>query len=89
MCLLAGDCLTSSIVYKTTVHIENGSTSDDRHRIGLTVKTFKEMFAGYQTSFRRKRHANTTELSKYVRQLKKNDKIYSINWEILKGKFAP
>ena len=42
MCLLGGDCLTSCIVYKTTVHIENGSTSDDRHSIGLTVKHSKK-----------------------------------------------
>ena len=46
-------------------------------------KTFKERFAGYHTSFRRKRYANTTGLSKYVRQLKKNGTLYSLNWEIL------
>ena len=34
--------------------------------IGLTEGTFKQRFNGHQLSFRNKKYANSTELSKHV-----------------------
>ena len=51
--------------------------------IGLTEPPFKTRFNNHKTSFRNEKHQNSTELSKYVWKLKKNNKPFNITWSIV------
>ena len=82
-CPLAGNCLTSSVVYRATVHVSNSNPADDMYYIGLTERTFKERHTSHMSNFRLEKYAGATELSKYVWDLKKKGKNYEVKWEVL------
>jgi hypothetical protein len=50
----------------------------------MTSTTFKKRFANHKTSFENPDKRNSTELSKYIWQLKKEKRRFSIKWTILK-----
>ncbi len=50
----------------------------------MTANSFKERFNNHKKSFNDPRYENETELSKYVWQLKNNEKKYKIRWSIIK-----
>ena len=78
-CPLSGKCLASSIVYKATV-----TTSDDtKHYIGLTDTTFKTRYTNHKHTFKAPKHRNSTELSKFIWNLKDNNTPYNIKWSII------
>ena len=66
-CPLNGQCMKNNIVYKATVTADNTNTM---HYIGMTANTFKERFRNHTISFRNKKYANETELSKHIWKLK-------------------
>ena len=78
-CPLNGKCKTADIVYEASVQ---SSTGVAKKYIGSTATAFKTRYANHQTSMRHERHANATELSKYVWSLKRSEMEYSIKWEI-------
>ncbi len=53
--------------------------------IGLTKNTFKERYNGHKTAFKNASKRNNTELSKYIWNLKDQQKDYNIEWEILRA----
>ena len=60
------------------------TTSDEgTHYIGLTENTFKERWNQHKNSFKHEGKANSTELSKYVWELKKNGTTPIISWEVI------
>ena len=68
-CPLNGKCLDSQLIYSCNVRT---TTSDEgTHYIGLTENTFKERWNQHKNSFKHGGKANSTELSKYVWELKK------------------
>ena len=83
-CPLAGNCLTSSVVYRATVHVSNSDPADDMYYIGLTERTFKERYTSHMSNFRLEKYAGATELSKYLWDLKKKGKNYEVNWDVLR-----
>ena len=76
-----GNCQISSIVYKATVQI----TGEDRQKeyIGLTEPEFKKRYGNHLTSFRHERHEKSTELSKCVWNLKRQNNEYSLGWSVI------
>jgi hypothetical protein len=80
-CPMKGQCLRESIIYQATV-----TTSESKETyIGLTKNTFKERYNGHKTTFKNANKRNNTELSKYIWNLKDQQKDYNIEWEILRA----
>ena len=79
-CPLNGACLERNLVYKATVSTEQ----ETKTYIRMTENEFKFRFNNHKTSFKHKKHAMKTALSKYIWDLKENHCAYSINWSILK-----
>ena len=80
-CPMDGNCQISSIVYKATVQI----TGEDRQKeyIGLTEPEFKKRYGNHLTSFRHERHEKSTELSKCVWNMKRQNSEYSLGWSVI------
>ena len=77
-CPLEGKCLTKCTVYKATVSAEGNNNT----YYGLCEGDFKSRFNNHVKSFKHRKYANETELSKHIWKLKDSDTIYSIKWNI-------
>ena len=81
-CSLEGKCLESSIVYRGS--IISGDHHDGADYIGVTENTFKDRNYKHRNSFKYESKVNSTELSKYVWDLKKKGITNPvINWSII------
>ena len=81
-CPMSKNCLAKSVIYQATV-----KTSDERPTqtyVGLTENEFKTRYTNHKASFNNYEKRNSTELSKYIWNLKNNNISYSIRWKILK-----
>ena len=82
MCPLQGKCRSESIIY--TADITNDKTSEPLNYIGLTELTFKDRLYKHRNSLKHRSKANSTELSKYVWNLRdSNLHNTNIRWSIL------
>ena len=81
-CPLNNECLTPGIVYQAEV--TNNADEEKKIYIGLTENKFKERYRNHTKSFRNKIYATETELSKYIWELKDQQKEPSLKWSILK-----
>ena len=81
-CPLTGHCQTKSIIYQATVTPSNNNPNQTY--IGLTETTFKKRHANHKTSFKHEAKKFSTELSKYIWELKNKKVDYQITWKILK-----
>ena len=79
-CPLNGNSLSRAVVYKATVK----SDFDEKSYVGLTGNTFKDRYNSHQYSFRHKSSQKSTELSKYIWDLKDKGINYEIQWEIMR-----
>ena len=79
-CPLPGKCKTKNIIYEATVKTQE----EEKSYIGLTATTFKERYQTHLASFKNREKRQSTELSKYIRTQKDNNKPYEIKWKILK-----
>jgi hypothetical protein len=75
-------CLIESIVYQATVSTNDNSAP--QIYVGLTENSFKIRYYNHKTSFTLYEKRNSTELSKYVWQLKRRGIEFHIKWQILK-----
>ena len=84
-CPLSNKCTTLSVVYQATV-TTTGKTFDKPPQtyIGLAENSFKTRYANHKASFNFYNKRNSTELSKFVRELKSNKIDYKIKWKILR-----
>ena len=82
-CPLENKCLSTSLVYKACVYADENT--EVKNYIGLTEGTFKQRFNGHHLSFRNKKYANSTELSKHIWKLKNSGKDQNTNmkWSII------
>ena len=78
-CPMRGNCQARSTVYKATV------TCDDevKEYIGLSEPPFKQRYANHKTSFRYEKYENSTELSKYMWETKRDRQDFTISWSIV------
>ncbi len=78
-CPLPGKCQSSNIIYQAKV-----STQDSEETyIGLTATTFKKRFSNHKQSFNDRNKRFNTQLSKYVWELKDQERDFIINWRIV------
>lgn len=75
-CPLKGKCQSACIVYKATV----SSATAVKEYIGLTEPPFKQRYANHLTAIRHETHRCSTELSKYVWDLKRKGEDFAIDW---------
>ena len=80
-CPLNNNCLTTNIVYNAKVTTNEDATG--KNYIGSTEGTFKQRFTQHKLSFKNNKYSNSTELSKYIWQLKDNNTEYQIQWSII------
>ena len=80
-CPLNGECLTSQLFYRATV--TNAVNEDMKKNIGLADNTFKERHSNHKRDFKHQKYCNSTELAKYVWELKEEIIALIIKWEIL------
>ncbi len=81
-CPMSNNCLVESIVYQATV-----STNDNKPPetyVGLTENSFKTRYANHKSSFNSYEKRNSTELSKHIWELKRNNIDFNIKWKTLK-----
>ena len=85
-CPLLNQCLTPKVIYEATV-VNN---SDDEKRVYFLASdtTFKERYRNHTRDFNHEHHSECTELSKHIWNLKRNKKIPSIEWKIVKKVFC-
>ena len=81
-CALIGNCLATGVIYYTEVRSVDRPIT--KRYNGVTTNNFKRHFNNHEKSFLDEKYSNETELSKYVWELKRNDKPFTINWSILK-----
>ena len=80
-CPLAGACLTDNLIYKAEVEADN---IDPKVYMGPTEHNFKSRYNGRTWTFRHRKLANSTTLSKYIWDLKDSGTNYRIKWSVLK-----
>ena len=61
-------CLSESLVYNASV--DRLDTNKTKHYYGTCEKNFKESYNNHTTSFKNKSKEKSTELSKYIWELK-------------------
>ena len=81
-CPLNNNCLSSSIIYNAQITTTDNKTPPKNY-IGLTEGTFKQRFNQHKVTFRHRKYTNSTELSKYIWQLKDNSVNFNIKWSII------
>ena len=81
-CPIPGNCLVLNVIYK--VEITTTDNADTKQYVCMTSDEFKTRYRNHTKSFRDKKYANETELSKHVWELKKTCRNYEIKWSILK-----
>lgn len=79
-CPLKGECLRESIIYQATVASEGNHIET---YIGLTENTFKKRYGNHKCSFNIRDKRSSTELSKYVWELKDKGKDFNITWKVV------
>ena len=67
-CPLQNKCLTPKIVYRSDV--KNLTNDEKKFYLGVTETPFKERFGNHRRDFKHSKYRNSTELSKYVWELK-------------------
>ena len=81
MCPLQNKCLTPNIVYQADIT----KNVDDERRVylGLSEAPFKDRYRNYVRDFNNEINYNKTELSKYVWDLKHNNKEAHMTWTVV------
>ena len=78
-CPLDGSCQLESIIYIATITTINQTFE----YIGSTEKSFKSRYNNHTKSFRDQKYSNETKLSKFIWELKEEEKNYDLKWSIL------
>ena len=81
LCPLNVKCREKQVIYQC--HVKSSENDQGVYYIGLTENTFKERWYQHKTSFKYQHKANSTELSKYVWGLQRNDITPTLTWEII------
>ena len=81
-CPLAGKCLERNLVYCGNATTKE--SDDESNYLGVTQNTIKDRIYKHRNSFKYESKANSTELSKYVWDLKKKGILNPIvKWSII------
>ena len=80
-CPLQNECLTPKMVYQADV--KNLANDGKKFYLGVTEIPFKERFGNHMRDFKHPKYRNSTELSKYVWELKDAHISPVIEWSIV------
>ena len=80
-CPLQNQCLTPKVIYRAD--IENDKNPDTKFYFGLTATSFKERFRNHTRDFTHKQYIKSTELSKYIWDLKEAGITPIVKWSIV------
>ena len=80
-CPLNGECQTPSVIYRADVI--NDSNDEEKFYFGLADTTFKERYRNHIRDFNHEKYKNSTELAKYIWQLKRDNISFSVKWTII------
>ena len=84
VCPVEGQCKSSNIIYCATIKtFENGKNKIAKY-FGQTATTFIVRYRNHKHSFGNKKLIKSTELSKFIWDLKTRNINYEINWEIIR-----
>ena len=76
-----GECNTSSVKHRADV--VNDSNDEEKFYFGLADTTFKERYRNYIRGFKYETYENSTELAKYIWQLKRDNISFSVKSTII------
>ena len=77
---LQNQCLTPNIIYQAD--LSNNVDSEKRVNLGVSETPFQERYSNHPRDAKHERYCNATKLSKYVRELKRNNKVPIITLKI-------
>ena len=80
-CPLQKQCLTPKIIYRADV--ENDINNESRFYFGLTKTPFKERFGNHTRDLKHKTYYKSTEISKYILDLKEIGIKPIVKWSIV------
>ena len=80
-CPLDGSCLTENVIYKC--HVKESVNDEGKHYIGLTGGTFKDRWSSHNYTFRHEKAKKSTELSKYIWDLRDKGVEPILSWKII------
>ena len=80
-CPLDGECLTPNIIYRADITTDN----DHKYYYVTSEATFKHRHSNHTRDFKHVKYQHSTELAKYIWQLKNNNFNYSIEWSKVHG----
>ena len=80
-CPLQNQCLTPKIIYRA--YVENDTNSETKFYFGLTETPFKDRFGNHTRDFKHKTYSKSTELSKYIWDLKDRGINPIVKWSIV------
>ena len=75
-------CRTKSVIYEAAVKTKNNN--ETRTYIGLTANEFKTRWYQHRHDFSNKNKMDSTELSKYIWNLKNNNIKFELKWRIIR-----
>ena len=75
-CPFNGECQTSLVIYKADV--VNDSNDGEKFYFRLADTTFKERYRNHIRDFKHEKYENSTELAKYIWQLKRDNISFSV-----------
>ena len=78
---LDNNCLTPKIVYQADVR--NDTNDEKKFYLGVSETPFKERFRNHKKEFTHKKYRNSTELSKYIWQLKDANIAPIVTWKVV------
>ena len=82
-CPLDNKCLTTSLIYNAQVTSTTSNQTATKNYIGLTEGTFKQRYTQHKSTFTHRKLSNSTELSKYIWQLKERNINFTTKWSII------
>ena len=78
-CPINGECLTPKAMYRAD--ISNEANNNQKFYFGLAETTFKERYNNHKRDVKHIKYQYTTELTKYIWNLKNNSIKYNIQWK--------
>ena len=82
-CPLDNKCLTTSLIYNAQITSTTVNQTTTKNYIGLTEGTFKQRYTQHKSTFTHRELSNSTELSKYIWQLKDSNTSFTTKWSII------
>ena len=80
---LARTSLTTSLIYNAQITSTTANQTTTKNYIGLTEGTFKQRYTQHKSTFTHRKLSNSTELSKYMWQLKDSNISFTTKWSII------